>query len=1040
MGGMLVSPLLPSNDTYSLPLMMKNNNHSTVGFNELIERLKKSASFEYAVQKNTELPNIHDVRVKSGALLNVFYPLVKEAYSQLKEKVRILFDEVLDNENLTNVNDICECYYQDLVAKLAMLSGRTLVLELQVAKMCGQLKGESSEARFQSFVDSLHDEAIRLQLLNEYPVLFDLVTTVVERWRDFGLRVFQHLHKDWQNIERTFFEGKAIAGIKEIKVGAGDTHKQGASVVILTFSKGQKLVYKPRSLAVEVHFNELLGWCNTRLKQTHMKQLKVLDKGEYGWVEYVTHQPCLSSEDLLAFYYRQGALLALMYALEGNDFHYENLIACGEHPVIVDLETLFHPYLEHIDNDYRFSPTFPIKQTVLRTGLLPRRMWTENEGEGVDLSAMGDMEKQVTPDKVLTIKNAGTDEMAFVREHVLIEPSNNRPSLNHQPAKSWKYSEQVLQGFEDIYRMLMAHRESLLASGGPVRRFADNEVRVILRETRIYASYLSESLHPDLMRSNDERKAFFDNLTGALNNQPYLKCVIAFEREELGTLDIPFFTTKPNSKDLWTSQGTRLPDFFHTSALERIDALFMQLSEADLYRQKWLIRESLYACELSEKKSVKPRYELNEVMDYITPKELVKESEQIAKRIEQLAFSGDKGANWFIWKPIPPKYWEVESMSTTMYDGLVGIVLYLAYLGDVSQNTAYRALSEKALVSAREMWEKQPENIEDIGMFSGWAGIIYTLTHLGHLWQQPALLDEAVSLCQQVQKHLNQDEFYDVIGGAAGTVVVLLNLYQLKPEKSVLELAVRCGRHILHHAVNTPHGLAWHLKIAGDTPLAGMSHGGAGIALALSKLAEVTQDNRFQDAANQAVLHENTHYSEKQNNWPDLREGNRPEGADIDEGGQCFLTAWCHGAPGIGLARMAMHQGQITPLIEQDINRALHATQSHGYHDNHSLCHGVLGNLELLLQMGLKYGRDDLLDEVQTVTSQVIAAKEKTGWKTGLMFNLETPGFMVGLSGIGFQLLRIAYPNRVPSVLSMQGPLLEHSPMEKKSLSGSAIG
>jgi len=34
-----------------------------------------------------------------------------------------------------------------------------------------------------------------------------------------------------------------------------------------------------------------------------------------------------------------------MYALEGNDFHFENIIAAGEHPMLIDLETLFQPYL-----------------------------------------------------------------------------------------------------------------------------------------------------------------------------------------------------------------------------------------------------------------------------------------------------------------------------------------------------------------------------------------------------------------------------------------------------------------------------------------------------------------------------------------------------------------------------------------------------------------------------------------------------------------------------------------------------------------------
>ena len=48
----------------------------------------------------------------------------------------------------------------------------------------------------------------------------------------------------------------------EVQGGAGDTHRNGRSVMILTFSNGARIVYKPRSLAVEAHFQQLLGWLN----------------------------------------------------------------------------------------------------------------------------------------------------------------------------------------------------------------------------------------------------------------------------------------------------------------------------------------------------------------------------------------------------------------------------------------------------------------------------------------------------------------------------------------------------------------------------------------------------------------------------------------------------------------------------------------------------------------------------------------------------------------------------------------------------------
>ena len=50
---------------------------------------------------------------------------------------------------------------------------------------------------------------------------------------------------------------------------------------------------------------------------------------------------------MVRFYRRQGALLALLYALEATDFHAENLIASGEFPVLIDLETFSSDLREH---------------------------------------------------------------------------------------------------------------------------------------------------------------------------------------------------------------------------------------------------------------------------------------------------------------------------------------------------------------------------------------------------------------------------------------------------------------------------------------------------------------------------------------------------------------------------------------------------------------------------------------------------------------------------------------------------------------------
>src|SRR5207245_83246 len=107
------------------------------------------------------------------------------------------------------------------------------------------------------------------------------------------------------------------------------------------------------------------------------------------------------------FYQRTGALLAVFYSLNATDLHFENLIACRDYPVPVDLETLFHPPLPGA------VQSLPVADSVLNSGLLPRVRWRDTTG-GVDISALGSDAGQITPYTVPRLQNAGKDDMRIV--------------------------------------------------------------------------------------------------------------------------------------------------------------------------------------------------------------------------------------------------------------------------------------------------------------------------------------------------------------------------------------------------------------------------------------------------------------------------------------------------------------------------------------------------------------------------------------------------------------------------------------------------
>jgi lantibiotic modifying enzyme len=156
-----------------------------------------------------------------------------------------------------------------------------------VSRLQGLLAGETPQERFRSFIERLRQRDVAISILQEYPVLARQTTICINHWLNFSLEFLQRLCADWQDLQAKFSPGHETGLLVELLGGAGDSHREGRSVLIAKFSSGLQLVYKPRSLAVDVHFQELLTWLNARSDRPPFGILKLIDRGDYGWVEFV---------------------------------------------------------------------------------------------------------------------------------------------------------------------------------------------------------------------------------------------------------------------------------------------------------------------------------------------------------------------------------------------------------------------------------------------------------------------------------------------------------------------------------------------------------------------------------------------------------------------------------------------------------------------------------------------------------------------------------------------------------------------------------
>jgi lantibiotic modifying enzyme len=262
----------------------------------------------------------------------------------------------------------------------------------------------------------------------------------------------------------------------------------------------------------------------------------------------------------------------------------------------------------------------------------------------------------------------------------------------------------------------------------------------------------------------------------------------------------------------------------------------------------------------------------------------------------------------------------------------------------------------------------------------------------------------------------------DILSGLAGCAIVLVNLYHLTGEAKCYELALRCGNRLCENAKPFGQGVGWFLPNISSEPLAGFAHGVAGIAWALLIIAEMSGDERYRQIALSSINYERGLFVLDQGNWLDLRNlvTTSPFHNHIP-------TRWCHGAPGVLLGRSLILPYLDDGLVLSEITTGIDTTLANGFGGSHCLCHGDLGNADILFTVGERLGRADLCEHAHRIAGSVLqSGLNGNGWKCGLPQSATTPSFMVGLAGIGYGLLRFWSPAQVPSVLQLALPILPH--------------
>src|SRR5262249_24058858 len=125
-----------------------------------------------------------------------------------------------------------------------------------------------------------------------------------------------------------------VGAITSVQAGVSDRHFGGRTVTECVLHTGERVIYKPRSVAGEAAFYRFVAWLNAHGLPYGLKVIHELDQGSHGWMEAVPAIACRTDSEVERFYARAGVLLAVLHVLAVTDVHWENFIASGEYPVV----------------------------------------------------------------------------------------------------------------------------------------------------------------------------------------------------------------------------------------------------------------------------------------------------------------------------------------------------------------------------------------------------------------------------------------------------------------------------------------------------------------------------------------------------------------------------------------------------------------------------------------------------------------------------------------------------------------------------------
>ncbi|MGG1220789.1 type 2 lanthipeptide synthetase LanM [Priestia endophytica] len=888
---------------------------------------------------------------------------------------------------------IKEDIYYAAIFDLNKIAFRTLLYEFYMYKQNQKIGSDEEDFYYRNFNKYCGTPQFIEKIESEYGYLLKLL----HQRMDNNLRnirtLLEHFIEDITDIQFTL--QLKVHFISSISFGLGDSHNGGKNVSFIETNVG-RLVYKPHHLNNDLLFNGLINFVSKE-NNIPMETVKTVSKENRGWQEYIEPKSFQSVKEAETYYRNLGVHLAVFYILKTDDIHYENIIMHRDMPYILDLETIIaNKKDEQSASDDTLFTLFcnEINDSVMGSLILPANY--KFSPFDIDLSAISNETEVSEHWKSFIIENPKTDDIRLVRKPSYVEKNHVVAKINEEVIHPYDYIDKLKEGFKVTYQFIMKKQQYFLSY---IKNYRTRKIstRQVLRPTSLYAKVLDAITHPTYMHNEERIQNIFRKLYPNKGITEAEESRINCEIQALWQHDVPYFTQHINSYNLMANENKEIKGYFKNTPISIVEKRINNLCEDDLKRQLAYIDLSMKTL---------PREATNK-RHFVSHHTKFNCAEYVRRSLNdelKLAIHDDNTVTWMCHEVDEKNKIKLSPLSYSLYDSL-GLLINLLSFYKVTKEDIYLEYAKKGLYGVLSVYPyEELIKANTISVFNGAGGYLYVLEQFYSIEQDDYYMELMNKITNHMMKNNSEIKEMDYTSGTSGIIFLFYRLYQQHHDNLFQKAAIYFGEQLMESYQRR------------NLTLNGLAHGYAGISMAFSALYSLTSEKKYLDLLKDAIDNENSHFNLEQGNWSDLRDGHKTKDP----------LFWCHGAPGIGLARLNVLQiiKDIDPSLEEtikrDLNYAVKKIVKDGFRGelDDSLCHGKSGNLDILIEINQYLKDEQIALFTQEQVEELKLRVQDGNYRSGAASKLPINNFMLGVYGLDYIFMRIEHP-QLPSILNL---------------------